>query len=57
MMAEIIQAGENGWLTTWKVVLLVVGVLFAGMGAVVSVGAVRDLFSMFRDLRHKGEGS
>jgi len=41
---------ENGWLNIWKIVLLLVLMIFSGMAVIVSVGAVRDLFSMFRDL-------
>ena len=50
MIAGMLGAGGGAWLATWKLVLLAACVLFGGMGLVVSVGAVRDLIAMLRDL-------
>lgn len=50
MSSLLLQAGW-GWVTIWKFVVVSALLLFGVMGVVVTIGAIRDLFSMLRDLR------
>ena len=53
MIAETVAADGGGWVAVWTLVLLAACALFGGMGLIVSVGAVRDLIAMLRDLARK----
>lgn len=40
----------NAWTTVWQIVLIACACAFFPLAAVVMVGGVRDIRSMFRDL-------
>ena len=53
MMLGWLELGGETWLTIWKVVVIGTVALFAALVLGASVGAVRDLGHLLRDLSDK----